>query len=203
MSKRIVTTLAAILSALSSGCAHEISSEERLERETARSQALATSTAEELSALKCDDINAALTRARDPESAGDEEGRVNTYIDLYLKVKERTQRFDEALTRNPDLAYQEGSEDITGARDVCVQSESDVRFDLETLVREILQMPVVDAVKGGATVKVARMPFEVLRDAIETLNLDDRDSLFTRLSNAERQLETTPTPASTKPRRRR
>lgn len=199
MTKRIRHVLAAAFLSMGAGCAHEISSEERLERETARTDALKTSVAEELVKLKCDDVNAELAKARDETRS--EEARINAYVDLYLKVKERTARFDEAITRNPDLAYQEGSEEITSARELCIQSLADVRLDLENLVREVMQMPTVDEIKGGSTVKVARMSFDTLRDAIETLELDDKDSLFTRLENAEKQLEAKPPPSSGRRRR--
>lgn len=198
MTKRIVHVLAAA-ALFSMGCAHEITSDERLERETARADAMKSSTAEELSKLKCDDVNAELAKARDETRS--EEARINAYVDLYLKVKERTARFEEAITRNPDLAYQEGSEEITSARDMCVQSQADVRLDLENLVREVMQMPTVDEIKGGSTVKVARLSFDTLRDAIETLELDDKDSLFTKLANAEKQLESKPPPSAGKRRR--
>lgn len=200
MTKRIGQALAvaALLSGVT-GCVKEISSDERLERETARTDAMKTTAAEELSKLKCDDVTAELTKARDDSRS--EEARLNTYVDLYLKVKERTAKFDEAITRNPDLVYQEGSEEITSSRDACVQAQADVRLDLENLVREVMQMPTVDEIKGGSTVKVARLSFDTLRDAIETLELDDKDSLFTKLSNAEKQLESKPPPSSGKRRR--
>jgi hypothetical protein len=202
MTKRIVQALAAaVLVSWGAGCVKEITSDERLERETARTDAMKTSTAEELQKLKCDDVNAELAKARDETRS--EEARLNAYVDLYLKVKDRTARFEEAITRNPDLAYQEGSEEITGARDTCVQSQADVRLDLENLVREVMMMPTVDEIKGGSTVKVARLSFETLREAIETLELDDRDALFTKLSNSEKQLEAKPPPSSSKRRRDR
>ncbi|GMU61228.1 MAG: hypothetical protein AMXMBFR34_29910 [Myxococcaceae bacterium] len=192
MTKRIVQAVAAAALLSAAGCVKEISSDERLERETTRADAMKTSTAEELTKLKCDDVNAELVKARDESRS--EEQRLNSYVDLYLKVKERTAKFDEAITRNPDLAYQEGSEEITGAREGCIQSQADVRLDLENLVREVMQMPTVDEIKGGSTVKVARMSFDTLRDAIETLELDDKEALFTKLSNAEKALETKPPP---------
>jgi len=193
MTKRIVQALAcAALLSSATACVKEITSDERLERETARADAMKTNTAAELSKLKCDDINAELAKARDETRS--EEARLNTYVDLYIKVKERTAKFDEAISHNPDLAYQEGSEEITGAREGCVQSQADVRLDLENLVREVMQMPTVDEIKGGSTVKVARMSFDTLRDAIETLELDDKESLFNKLAAAEKQLESKPPP---------
>lgn len=168
-------------------CVTEISSEERLERATVRSRAGTTKTAGELAKLRCEDVNGELARARD--EAKSEESRLNTYIDLYEKVRTRNAKFDEALAQNPDLAYQEGSQEITAARDGCVQSQADVRLDFEGLVREVLQMPTVDEIRGGSTVKVARLNFEVLRTAIERLDLDDRETLLARLGSAEKSIE--------------
>jgi hypothetical protein len=187
MNKRIVEALTAVALFALSACVKEITSDERLERETARSEALRTTAAGELSRLKCDDINTELSKARDETRS--EEARLTSYVDLYGKVKERTSKFDEALSHNPDLAYQEGSQEITGARDGCVQSQADVRLDLEGLVREIMQMPTVDEIRSGSTVKVARLNFDIIRSAIEKLELDDKEALMTRLSNAEKQVE--------------
>lgn len=187
MNKRIVEALTAVALLSISGCVKEISSDERLERETARSESMRTATAGELTKLKCDDINTELSKARDETRS--EEARLTSYTELYVKVKERTVKFDDALTHNPDLAYQEGSQEITGARDGCVQSQADVRLDLEGLVREIMLMPTVDEIRSGSTVKVARLNFDVMRAAIEKLELDDKEALLTRLANAEKQVE--------------
>lgn len=186
MSKRIAAALTTAL-LFTTGCVKEITSDERLDRETKKSEALNTSTAEDLLRLKCDDVTAALTKARD-ESA-QEDKRLNTYMDLLDKVRDRNKQFDEALSRNPDLAYQEGSTNIIAARDSCVTASAEVRSDFETLVREIVQVPVVDDYKDGKPVKAARLSFELLRDAIEKLDLDDKDSINARLNNAEKTVE--------------
>lgn len=186
MSKRIAAALTTAL-LFTTGCVKEITSDERLERETKKSDAFQTSTADDLLKLKCDDVTASLAKARD-ESA-EESKRINTYMDLLDKVKDRNKQFDESISRNPDLAYQEGSVNIISARDGCVDAQAEVRRDFETLVREIVQVPVVDDYKDGKPVKAARLSFELLRDAIEKLDLDDKDSLNTRLSNAEKTVE--------------
>lgn len=185
MSKRIAIALTSAL--LCTACVKEISSDERLERETKRSDALSSSTADELKGMKCDDITSELSKARDDSAL--EEKRLTTYIDLYDKVKDRTARFEEAISRNPDLAYQEGSGQIIAARDGCIQSSADVRLDFEGLVRELVQLPVVDDVRDGKAVKATRVSFEVLRSAIEKLDLDDKEELLTRLANAEKTVE--------------
>jgi len=185
MSKRILTTLLAL--AVLPGCVKEITSEERLERETKRMSAAGSATADELRKLKCADVSADLAKARDDSAPEDK--RINIYSDLFDKVKERTSKFEDALSRNPDLAYQEGSGDIISARDSCIDAQAEVRNDFETLVREIVQVPVVDDYKDGKAVKAARMDFGVLRDAIEQMDLDDKDSLNARLDNAEKTVE--------------
>ncbi len=185
MSKRIAAALTTAL--LCTSCVKEISSDERLERETKRSEALKSSTAEDLVKMKCDDITSELSKARDDSAP--EEKRITTYLDLFDRVKERNSKFDDALSRNPDLAYQEGSAEIIAARDGCVQSAADVRLDFEGLVREIVQLPVVDEYRDGKPVKAARLSFDTLRTAIEKLNLDDKETLLTRLANAEKTVE--------------
>jgi len=184
MSKRIVAALSTAL--LMTGCVKEISSEERLERDTKKAEYSAES-AGDLIKLKCDDITSSLSKARD-ESA-QEEKRISTYTDLFDQVKDRNARFDEALNRNPDLAYQEGSAEVISARDGCIQAAADVRLDFEGLVREIINLPVVDEIRDGKPVKAARLNFDSLRDAIEKLSLDDKDALLTRLANAEKTVE--------------
>ncbi|MFO0600328.1 MAG: hypothetical protein U0228_33775 [Myxococcaceae bacterium] len=191
MSKRIVVALAGFsLLASFSGCATETSNEERLDRETRKMDSIKSSTAGDLMRLKCDDITSDLTKARDDSAP--EEKRMNMYSDLFDRAKERNTKFEEALTRNPDLAYQEGSQEIIAARDGCIQSAADVRLDFEGLVREIVNLPVVDEYKDGKPVKAARLSFDTLRSAIEKLDLDDKEQLMTRLANAEKTVEIKP-----------
>lgn len=185
MSKRTLAALSAGL--LLSGCVKEISSDDRLDRETRKSDSFKTSTAEDLLKLKCDDINSELSKARDDSAPEDK--RLTIYADLFDRVKARTTKFDEAISRNPDLAYQEGSQEIIAARDGCTQSAADVRLDYEGLVREIINLPVVDEMRDGKQVKAARLSFDTLRNAIEQLALDDKEQLFTRLANAERSVD--------------
>ncbi len=185
MTTRPVAVMCALM--LSSACPKEITSDERLERETARSDALRSNTAAELSKIKCDELNGDLAKARD--GARSEEDRLNGFADVYERLKNRTTRFEEAMSRNPDLAFQEGSQDLVTARETCVQMTADVKNELETLIRDIMQLLVVDEIKGGQTVKVARLEFSPLRNAIEKLELDDRESLLNKITNAEKQVD--------------
>jgi hypothetical protein len=185
MTTRALAVVCALV--LTTACVKEITSDERLERETARSDALKTNTAAELSKIKCDELNNDLARARD--AVRTEEERLATFTDVYERLKNRSARFDEAMSRNPDLAFQEGSQELVAARETCIQMAADVRNETESLVREIMQVLVVDEIKGGQTVRAARVDYAPLRTAIEKLELDDRDALQTRISNAEKQID--------------
>ena len=109
-------------------------------------------------------------------------------IELLDRVKGRTSKFEEAISRDPDLAYQEGSDDLIQIRDTCIRAQADVRHDLEGLVREIMLLPVVEEFKGGSATKVARTNYDVLKIAIEKLELDDNDAMLAKLTESEAQL---------------
>ncbi len=184
MNKR---TLWATCVVLMAGCTHEMTSDERLERETTHRDLKDAITASDLQKLKCDDVTQELTKARNENRPETE--RVGAYMDLYESLKGRTAKFDEAMTRNPDLAYQEGSQELVAAKEQCVQQTADVRLEFERYVRELVEMPTVQEIKGGTTVTVARLDFGTLKSAIESLNPDDRDQLLNRVSNAEKKVE--------------
>lgn len=168
-------------------CTKEISSEERLERETSTKDVKAAATAEELARIKCNDVAESMQKARNENRPETE--RVQSYMDLYDSLKTRGQRFDEAMSRNPDLAYKEGSQELVAAREECVQQSADVKVEFERYVRELVEVPTVQEIKGGSTVTVARLDFNTLRAAIELLNSDDRDQLLNRVANAEKKVE--------------
>lgn len=185
MTTRTLAVVCAL--AFTTACVKEITSDERLERETARSDALKTNTAAELGKIKCDELNNDLAKARD--AAKTEEERLTTFTDVYERLKNRSARFDEAMSRNPDLAFQEGSQELVSARETCIQMAADVRNETESLIREIMQVLVVDEIKGGQTVRAARVDYAPLRAAIEKLELDDREALQNKISNAEKQID--------------
>ena len=56
-------------------------------------------------------------------------------------------------------------------------------------MREIMQVLVVEDVRSGQNVKVARIDFAPLRSAIEKLELDDRDFMLARITTAEKQVD--------------
>jgi hypothetical protein len=179
--------LPALALLLMMACPKEISSDERLERATQRSDVKGSETAADLAKIKCDDTNNELTKARNDSRP--ETDRLVSYRELFDSLKSRVARFDEAMSRNPDLQFQEGSQELVTAKENCIQQMADVKVEFETYVRELVNVPTVQEIKGGNTVTVARLDFGVLREAIEALNPDDRDNLLNKVSNAEKKVE--------------
>ncbi|QRN92854.1 hypothetical protein JRI60_26965 [Archangium violaceum] len=178
--------VATVLLLSTTGCVKEISSEERLDRETQLKQMSDTPDAAELGKVHCDDTGEALNQARNVNLP--ETDRVLRYSELFSSLLKRNATFEEALARNPDLHYMEGSEKLVAARENCIQQTADVKVEFETYVRELVNVPTVQEIKGGNTVTVARLDFATLRQAIETLNLDDKEQLLSRVSSAEKRV---------------
>jgi hypothetical protein len=177
------------------GCAgKEITSDERLDRETGNLAVKESPKAGELEKLNCANTAEELNKARNVNRPETE--RLSDYIVLYDTLRKRIQTFDEAMSRNPDLQYREGAAGIVNAREVCIQQTADVRGEFETYIRELVDVPTVQEIKGGNTVTIARLDFNTLRQAIETLNPDDKDSLLNRVGNAEKKVSASAEPGA-------
>jgi hypothetical protein len=198
MLRRLSAPTAVTLLLLSaSGCVKEITSDERLDRETQNLAVKDTPGAAELQKLTCDDTNDALGKARNVNRP--ETDRLVDYIELYSSLRKRTTTFEEAMSRNPDLSYREGSQQLVSAKDTCIQQTADVRVEFETYIRELVNVPTVQEIQGGNTVTIARLDFNTLRQAIETLEPDDKESLLSRVANAEKKVAPASAPASADP----
>jgi hypothetical protein len=186
---------AAAVALMFSGCVKEISSDERLDRETSGGPASEALDADQLARVNCKDVDEALANAHSESRS--EADRVLLYIDLFKSLQKRTEQFDESMRRNPDLSFKEGSQELVKARDLCVEKYADVRVDFDKYVRELVDFAVVDEVRGGATVKVARLDLDVLRKGINALAPADQDLLLQRVANAEKKLgASVPQPAA-------
>lgn len=179
-------TLAALSLVTASACVKEISSEERLDRETANVPVKETAGAAELRKISCATVNDDLAGARDVNR--NETDRVMAYIGVFEDLKKKTTTFQEAMTRNPDLMYQEGSQEFVAARDLCVAQTAELRLEFEEYVRSLVDVPTVQEIKGGNTVTVARLDFNTLRQAIDSLAPDDREQMLARVNNAEKKV---------------
>jgi hypothetical protein len=113
-------------------------------------------------------------------------------MDLYASLHKKVTTLEEGMSREPDIRYQDGTRSVVDAHATCVQQQADVRLELETFVRELVQVPIVEEVKGGSTVPVARLDFNTLRLAIEALAPDDKDALLVKVASAEKKIETEP-----------
>jgi hypothetical protein len=131
-----------------------------------------------------------LAKARAAER--DETARLIAYMDLYSAIHKKVTTLEDAMSRDPDIRYQEGTKNVVDAHATCVQQQADVRFELETFIRELVQVPIVEELKGGSTVPVARLDFNTLRLAIETLAPDDKDALLVKVASAEKKIESEP-----------
>jgi hypothetical protein len=178
---------AAALFLLSTGClTREISSDERLDRETANLAVKDTPEASDLEKVNCQNTDEELLKARNVNRP--ETDRLMDYIALYGSLRKRTHTFEEAMLRNPDLQYREGAGAIVAAKDTCIQQTEDVKVEFETYMRELVDVPTVQEIKGGNAVTIARLDFDTLRQAIETLAPDDKEQLLNRVSNAEKKV---------------
>lgn len=175
---------------LTFGCVKELSSDERLDRETAAIDIKKAMADANISKLNCDDAANELVKAR-AENRSEQE-RLQAYADLYRSLKERTEKFDAALSSNPDLAYRDGTQDLLIAKDVCNQQAADARLEFDRYLRELVDVPTLQEVKGGGHVTIARVDFEALRQAVETLGAEDKEFMLTRIAIAEKKLATTP-----------
>jgi len=195
-------TAAAATAALSLlACVREITSDERLERSIGSGPAREPIDTAALEKISCADAVEQLARARAAER--DETARLMAYLDLYSSLHKRVGTLEEAMSRNPDIRYQDATRDVVDAHEACVQQEADVRFELERFVRELVQVPIVEEVKGGTTYPAARLDFNTLRMAIEALGPDDKDALLVRVASAEKKIENAPPPGQSPPARRR
>ena len=183
---RLLAASAAVL-LLSGGCVKEISNEDRLERDapTVRREPLDP---EALAKVSCEDAPEKLSQARQDNRP--ETDRLMLYIDLYKDLRGRTHKFEEAMSRDPDLSYREEYRPLVAARETCVQQTADVQVEFERFTRELVEVPTVQEVKGGNTVMVPRLDFNTLRMAIEALAPDDKEQLLSRVASAERRVET-------------
>lgn len=194
---RLSAAVAAFLLSATGCMPKEISSDERLDRETASVSVKDTPQASELEKLNCDNATEELTRARNVNRPETE--RLMDYITLYDSLLKRTQTFEEAMTRNPDLQYREGAVNIVAAKDTCIQQTADVRVEFENYMRELVDVPTVQEIKGGNAVTIARLDFNTLRQAIETLSPDDKEQLLNRVASAEKKVSAVKAPAEEEP----
>jgi hypothetical protein len=180
-------SLVAALLLLSSACVKEISSEDRLDRELGTVDDKRAMSADELKKISCADVSGEVEKAQNENRP--ETDRVMSYIELYDSLKKKVSSFEDAMSRNPDLIYQSDSSQLVASRDVCVNQLAEVRQGFERYTRELVEVGTLQEIRGGTTVTVPRMDFNTLRQAINTLNPDDKDQLLARVASQEKRVD--------------
>ncbi|MFN0061740.1 MAG: hypothetical protein ACKVPX_04395 [Myxococcaceae bacterium] len=174
-------------------CAHEISSEERLDRATKDIQATKpVPPPDQLMQINCRDSDGALARARNVDRPETE--RVQAYIELFRELRSKSVLLEDALNREPDLTYRAGGDKLGLSRDTCVRQAADTKVEFESYIRELVNVPTVQEVKNGNTFTIPRLDFGVLRSAIEALSPEDRDTMLDRVAAVEKRLGQSPAP---------
>jgi len=182
------------------GCVKNISNEERLDRESPSTDVSALNFSE-LAQVNCADAESRLNEIR--QGSRPEVERLSAYMELYKALDERTDRLDQAMRRDSDILYIPEYRPIVDAHGDCFTRTEELKTEFERFTRELVEVPTVQEVRKGKTVPVARVDYAVLRDAIETLELSDREELYTNIAAAERRVEEGDAGGTSAPRRRR
>jgi hypothetical protein len=189
-------TLAAALSACLAllGCAHPAygpSSDARLE--TATGEGASGEGGADAASLKCTDLKAKFDDARNTEKPESE--RMQGMNEVFTAAKERHTRLEEAVSKNPDLLYSSNADQIKQNRDECNSFFADVRSDFDRFIRDVTDLPVIKDVQ--AKEDVARIDLTVLRNAITSLDSDDKDVLLGKVDAAEKKVGRSSPPVKT------
>ena len=172
---------------LSGGCYREISSDERLERETPASEKREELDPQALAQISCADTKERIAEVHGLRG-GDRE-RLTAYLELFKSVQGRADTLQEAVTRNPDFIYRDEYRVIMDAHEYCKEQSEGVREEFERYTRELIQTPTVQEMKKGKPQTLARVDFGLLRDAINALAPEDQAALLTRVDEAEQRVQ--------------
>jgi len=140
----------------------------------------------DVAGISCSELGRRLREAKsDDRPEGD---RLQALMEIHRIAQERVNRLDAAVVRNPDLVYSADGDAIKNNLEGCRSFYADVRSDFDRYVREIVDLPVIQEVRGRETVNVARLDLGLLRKAINALDPDDRDVLLGRVDGAEKKI---------------
>jgi hypothetical protein len=184
--RRFLPPAAAFALLFLGGCVKDVTAEQRLDEATHGLDPGDPLDEKKLEKLSCSDAGPAVAKARN-ESRPEIE-RLNAYTDLYTSLQKRHDTFEQAMNRNPDLTYQEGSDELNLARAQCTQYLADVRLEFETLVRELVSSPT----EQEKDKTVPRLDLGALKKAIDVLDPDDREQMLAKVTTVEKKFEKAP-----------
>lgn len=176
-------SLVALCAASLVGCAHEAygpSADQRLESSLSEG---ASSEGADAASIKCSDLKDKFNQSRDSEVPEGE--RMQKMTEVFTASRDRWQKLDDAVSKNPDLLYSPSADAIKANLDECRSFFAEVRSDFDRFIRDVCDLAVIKDVSSSKD--VARIDLGVLRSAIVALDPDDKDVLIGRVENAERK----------------
>ncbi|HEY3448339.1 MAG TPA: hypothetical protein VGK67_18425 [Myxococcales bacterium] len=176
-------TLVALGGIALQGCSHAAygpSSDQRLESSLSEG---ASSEGSDVSSVKCSDLKDKFMQSRDSEVPESE--RMQKMTEVFLASRDRWQKLDDAVSKNPDLLYSSNADSIKANLDECRSFFAEVRSDFDRFIRDVSDLPVIKDVASSKD--VARIDLGVLRGAIVALDPDDKDQLIGRVEVAEKK----------------
>lgn len=140
----------------------------------------------DVAGVSCTDL---LEKFRDSRSEDKPETeRLKVLVEVYAASRDRREKLDSAIDRNPDLIYTTDGESTKSAQEGCRAAFADIRSDLDRYLREVVDMPIIQELQGREMVNVARLDFGLVRNAIATLDPDDKEAMLARVEAAERKV---------------
>jgi hypothetical protein len=173
-------------------CAHPAygpDSDSRLEAAVADDKKSAQSeegVARQLSERSCGGDKKKLTDAEQDDKP--DADRLKEYIRLYTDLLQRQKEIDKLIRDNPGAEFAGDGKTASQTLEECIALIADTHNSFDKFLREVVEVPISKEFQGTREVSVARVEFSLLRQAIDTLNPDDRENLSAKLDNAEHKL---------------
>ncbi|RMG13939.1 MAG: hypothetical protein D6729_14425 [Deltaproteobacteria bacterium] len=198
---------AALVSAALLGCPpnpYGPSSDERLDMATSGIDGVPTDIEQanaahlaELASYACEKEQAVYQELSGPGAAEDE--KLAGFTGLLRQLREKREKMTTLLEQHPGLRYHVGkaadgkSYDVPALLGTCEQTLLGTETELDALIREILEAPIVYEYTGKGRrrrrVATARIDFDLLAAAVTTLAPADSDLLMSKIDGAKKRLE--------------
>lgn len=181
LSAAFALSLAGLLPGCATSGAYGPDADTRLEMATTEQ---ASAEGSEAAQISCSDIPSTL-RSADEKPEGE---RLELITATFSDVKSRTNQLENAISRNPDLVFTETGDQVRANLEGCRSALADATSNLDRSIRDIVELPIIQEVHGNRTVAVPRMDFAIVRNALEVLGPEDKDTLLGRLEYAEKKV---------------
>lgn len=191
-----------LVAACATGNPYGPSGEERLDSSTSdisTDPSVAQANAKHLEAIQADSCDASHAQlAALPKKDKTEEAKLADLTGLVTGLRQHKKAMDDILDRHPGLKFFKGKAadgrtyDIEVTAHTCRADLSNVESRLDTLIRNIVRVPIISKIEGRGRrrhmVPQPRVDFDLLKKAIETLAPVDAEALMTRVDHAKADL---------------